>query len=246
MDCCCQQLSLTLWLWVALPAADVCSAGQISHAIFHEYIPLIRNQNFFQLCLFPLFIGSVSIHPPYPPVRPTACFFLRLTRSENAVAFHFMHATRLLKVMFHPTFSCLPRRLFWDVSRDKPELHSSIPKNLRSWLQSEHLPKIEHQRPLCSLNASSSGRGCALYCQNVKEKICLCAGHRHTAQHKLSLLTKRGGGVGFTGITVSTHGIVASTAPSLKDHTSSYPCLAELCWQKCLCIRHQLLPDFSL
>lgn len=41
---------------------------------------------------------------------------------------------------------------------------------------------------------------------------------------------KKKGRERFAGRTVFTHGIVARTAPSVKHHTSSYPCHAELCW----------------
>lgn len=277
MDCCCQQLSLTLRLWVTLPAADVCSAGQISHAIFHECIPLIRNQNFFQLCLFLSSSAlSPSIHPSTitPPVRPTAQFFLRLAQSENAVAFHLKHVTRPLSHVFSPLprvfpVSCfetcqgithlLQNLLLSSITKKnyfqqfqlffyKKKLLSSITKNLRSWLHCEHQPKIGYWRLLHPPNASSSGHSGALYCQNVKEKNIPLCGHRHTAQHKLRLEKKKKEGVvqRVPGITISAHGIVASTAPSVKDHTSSSPCRAEVCWQKCLCVRHQLLPDFSL
>lgn len=149
------------------------------------------------------------------------------------------------KSCFHPPSSALPSELLWDVSRDKPELHSSIPKSLGSWLRCEHLPKMGHQRLLHPPNASSSGHRCALYCQHVREKVHFLVWTRHTAQHKLSLFKiKRWGWV--VRVNVSTHGAVASTAPSVKDHTSSYPCLAELCWQNCFCIHHWLLPEFSL
>lgn len=198
------------------------------------------------------FFSCVSLHlcclPPStvsPPVRPTARFFSSVMCPENAVTFHFMHVTGRLLSCFHPSSSTLPSELFWNVSRDKPELHSSIPKNLGSWLHCEHLPKIGHQRLLHSPNASSSGHRCALYCQNLREEVHLLCGHRHTAQYKLSLFKiKRWGWI--AGISVSTHGIVASTAPPVKDHTSSYPCLTELCWQKCFCLHHRLLPEFSL
>jgi len=90
----------TLRLWVALPAAHVCSAGQISRAMFCEYIALIRNQNFFQLCLF-LSLSALSPSIYHTPTSKTYClFFLRLTQSENAIAFHSMRLTRPLKVMF--------------------------------------------------------------------------------------------------------------------------------------------------
>lgn len=139
-------------------------------------IPLIRKWTF--CCVFfSLFGFSVSIHPSIisPPVRPTARFFLRLTQSDSAVTFHLMSVTRPLKVMFSPSSSCLPSKLFWDVSRDKPKLCSSVPKNLRSWLRCEHLPKIGPQRLLHPPNSSSFGHSCALYYQNVKEIMYLCA-----------------------------------------------------------------------
>lgn len=192
MDCCCQQLSLTLRLWVAVPAAAVCSAGLIPHAIFHEYIPLIRNQNLFQLCLF---LSSSALSPSIhqPPTKTYYSLFLQTNTvwKCSCFSFHACEQTSESLHCFHTPSSCLPTELFWDVSRDNPELRSSVPENVRSWLYYEHLPKIGHQRLLHPPNAASSGRRCALYCQNIKKKnIPLCR-HRHKAQLKSSLLKKK-------------------------------------------------------
>lgn len=209
MDCCCQQLSLTLWLWVTVPAAAVCSAGLIPHAIFHEYIPLIRNQNLFQLCLFLSSSAlSLSIHQP-----PTKTYYSLFPQTNtvwkcSCFSFHACEQTSESLHCFHTPSSCLPTKLFWDVSRDNPELCSSVPENVRSWLYYEHLPKIGHQRLLHPPNAASSGCRCALYCQNIKKKIHLCADTdiKHNTSH--FCWKKRKGGWYCMGVAVSTHGIV--------------------------------------
>lgn len=92
--------------------------------------------------------------------------------------------------LFSHPFLTSPK-LFWDVSRDNPGLHSSVPENVRSWLHNEHLPKIGHQRLLPPPNAASSGHRCALYYQNIKNIYTLLCRHRHKAQHKPFLLKKR-------------------------------------------------------
>lgn len=246
MDGCCQQLLLTLRLWVAVPAAAVCSAGLIPHAIFHEYIPLIRNQNLFQLCLF-LSSSALSTSIHQPPTKTYYSLFLQTNTAWrcSCFSFHTCEQTSESLHCFHTPSSRLSTKLFWDVSRDNPELRSSVPENVRSWLYYEHLPKIGHQRLLHPPNAASSGHRCALYCQNIKKKIYLCS-DRHKAQHKPFLLKQKERGWYCTGVAISTHGIFSSTTPSVKDRTSPCPCLTELSWQKCTDVCHQVLPNFYL
>lgn len=120
-----------------------------------------------------------------PPLSPIILFLQTNTLWKcSCFSFHACEQTSESLYCFHTPSSCLPTKLFWDVSRDNPELCSSAPENGRSWLYHEHLPKIGHQRLSHPPNAASSGHRCALYCQNIKKKNILLCWHRHKAQQE--------------------------------------------------------------